>query len=405
MSMNIRRFLVMGKLTAKNVGPRSFLTFSFPDDTIGREELKDVSECKNIWQQQLLDVVADFAKFGIADPSTCFVDAPGAVDQLQMSGAKAGAQAKRNAVVAGNAGLVVHAKALAQLKKNFETEEFNFKNNNFKLAWQGSGKIGGIVQHLEMMYLVANHLYTAAAKGKRVMSDLLNWANVLQAATTYSVLILAISFRLHEYLLTIAVWALAVNMLSYRFMKKIKRIRVKTRHKNLGDYINMAVYASSQVSTATHILSETNRLMLKLRCLMLGTSKNNSMRFVWFLCAVVLMTSVLPLSWFMIIVIVLNFVAAYNVVGIWQRVGVWWDQVGTRAYVRVCVRAWKRARSCHMQSVQRAPACLVRLAVARVRVVAVGLFARARGCIMWVSGWQSFVQLRASVCNRPSPRQ
>eukprot|EP00750_Incisomonas_marina_P024984 INCI5266.3.p1 GENE.INCI5266.3~~INCI5266.3.p1 ORF type:complete len:922 (-),score=172.26 INCI5266.3:1277-4042(-) len=329
-SMNIRRYLVMSKLTSK-VGPDSFLTMSFPDSKIGREELRPIPECNNIWQRNIVAVVADVRRFGLAAPNSLFVEAPWTQSLLRPGANQQGV--KFDEKLPGNAGIVVHRQALAQLKKNFETEEFNFKNNSFKQAWQGSGKIGGIVQHLEMMYLIANQVYLGLVKGKRIMSDLLNWKHVVQASVTYLAIIALVAFHVHEYLPTLLLWALALNMLSYRFKKKIKRIQVKTRHKNIGDYINMAVYASTQVSTATHILAESNRLLLKLRCLVLGASKTNSMRFVWFLSCAVIATFCLPTSWLIVSVILLNFVAAYNFIGLWQRVGVWWEQIPVPEFV------------------------------------------------------------------------
>ena len=319
MSMNIRRFLVMGKLAPK-LSHSTLLTFSSPDSKIGGEQRRSISECTNIWQTHLESVILDVARFGISEQNTCHVNTA----TSDPTGTKA---STGNHDRPGFHGLGLQAAALAQLKRTFETEEFVFKNNRFRQAWKGSGKIGGIVQHLEMMYLIGNQVYKGLRKGKVVMSDLLNWKHVIHAAITYSLMICFILFRLHEYLLTLALWGLALNMLSYRFKKKIKRIQVKTRHKNIIDYINMAVYAGNQVSTATNLIAETNRLLLKLRCLFLGTSKNNSMRFVWFLVSAMVLTAILPMTYFLVLIIILNFVAAYNFVRIWQRVGVWWDQV------------------------------------------------------------------------------
>ena len=321
-SMNIRRYLVMTKLAPK-LSAANLLTYSFPDSRIGNEEALSVAECGNLWQQHIVDVVEDVARYGIAEQNTCFVCRSESIATRRFTAQ----ELAKLEPARGYAGLRLQGQAISQLKKNFEHEEFAFKNNSFKQAWKGSGKIGGIVQHLEMMYLIANNVYHGLAKCKRVLSDLLTWQNVAQAAITYSVLIVFISLQLHRYIISFALWALAVNILSYRFKTRVARIKVKTRHKNMGDYINMAVYAGNQMSTLTRMLAEVNRLFLKVRCLVLGTSKTNSMRFVWFLGVVVVATALFPLTWFMIFVIVLNFIAAYNVIGIWERVGVWWEQV------------------------------------------------------------------------------
>lgn len=326
--MNIRRFLVMTTLMPKGKHTM-LLTFSSPDNSIGNEAQRSINDCQNLWQRNLLHVIAEVAKYNIAEQNTCFVDTLATNESLVHDCNTRGETKtrKRAATTTSGAGLQLQQMALKQLIQNFEEEEFDFKNSRFKEAWQGSGKIGGIVQHLEMMYLVGNQVYQGLANAHILISDLLNWKNVAKATITYTLIICFFLLHLHKYFLTILLWALAINILSYRFKKKIKRIQIKTRHKNFIDYINMATAGYQQVSTATNIVTECNRLLLKLRSLLLGSSKLNSLRFVWFLILFAILTSIIPMSWLMVILIVVNFIAAYNVMGIWQQCGVWWDQV------------------------------------------------------------------------------